>query len=133
MLRSLSSPANGCTSIATASPITRTVDDAAAVYDTDLVVKVKEPQPAELPLLIQCSKAAGIRPRIGARVKLSSRVSGHWNASEEAARIRLLVPGWPACDWFVDGMPRDVGSRYGTSACGLTPNSEGVTNLIRHR
>lgn len=37
--------------------------------------------PAELPLLIQCSKAAGIRPRIGARVKLSSRVSGHWNAT----------------------------------------------------
>lgn len=37
--------------------------------------------PAELPLLIQCAKQAGIRPRIGARVKLSSRVSGHWNAT----------------------------------------------------
>ncbi len=37
--------------------------------------------PAELPLLIQCAKQAGVRPRLGARVKLSSRVSGHWNAT----------------------------------------------------
>ena len=37
-----------------------------------------------------------------------------------AARICLLVPGWPARDWFADGMLRDAESRYGTSACGLT-------------
>ena len=37
--------------------------------------------PAELPLLIDCAQQAGIRPRIGARVKLSSQVSGHWNAT----------------------------------------------------
>ncbi len=37
--------------------------------------------PAELPLLIRCGQQAGIRPRIGARVKLSSQVSGHWNAT----------------------------------------------------
>ena len=37
--------------------------------------------PAELPLLIKCSEAMGIRPRIGARIKLSSTVGGHWNAT----------------------------------------------------
>ncbi|MFZ5652936.1 MAG: biosynthetic arginine decarboxylase [Pseudomonadota bacterium] len=37
--------------------------------------------PAELPLLIRCGQRAGIRPRMGARVKLSSQVSGHWNAT----------------------------------------------------
>ncbi len=35
--------------------------------------------PTELPIIIERSKALGIRPKIGVRVKLSSRVSGLWN------------------------------------------------------
>ena len=35
--------------------------------------------PAEVPLLIECSKRTGVRPLLGARVKLASRVGGHWN------------------------------------------------------
>lgn len=35
--------------------------------------------PAEIPLLIQCSHRSGVRPRIGVRVKLASRVGGHWS------------------------------------------------------
>jgi arginine decarboxylase len=35
--------------------------------------------PAEIPLLIECSKRSGVRPQLGARVKLASRVGGHWN------------------------------------------------------
>ena len=37
--------------------------------------------PPELPLIIERSKALGIEPMIGMRVKMSSRISGHWNSS----------------------------------------------------
>ncbi|MEH6628270.1 MAG: biosynthetic arginine decarboxylase [Motiliproteus sp.] len=35
--------------------------------------------PTELPIIIERSKALGIRPKIGVRVKLSSKVGGLWN------------------------------------------------------
>jgi arginine decarboxylase len=35
--------------------------------------------PTELPTMLSCSETLGIRPRIGVRVKLSSRVGGLWN------------------------------------------------------
>lgn len=35
--------------------------------------------PAELPIIIESSRAMGIRPMIGVRTKLFSHVSGHWN------------------------------------------------------
>lgn len=37
--------------------------------------------PAELPIIIKSSKAMGIRPIIGVRTKLFSKVSGHWNST----------------------------------------------------
>lgn len=37
--------------------------------------------PAELPIIIERSKALGIAPTIGVRVKMTSRVSGHWNST----------------------------------------------------
>ncbi len=37
--------------------------------------------PTELPIIIERSNALGIRPKIGVRVKLSSKVSGMWNAT----------------------------------------------------
>jgi arginine decarboxylase len=37
--------------------------------------------PTELPIVLETSKALGIRPMLGARVKLASRVSGAWNES----------------------------------------------------
>jgi len=36
--------------------------------------------PAELPIILERSKALGIRPLIGARIKSSVVVEGHWNA-----------------------------------------------------
>ena len=48
--------------------------------------------PAEIPLLINCSKATGIRPHIGVRVKLASRVGGHWNATSGDRSIFGLNP-----------------------------------------
>ena len=33
---------------------------------------------AELPIIIECSRRLNIRPRIGARMKLSTKVDGHW-------------------------------------------------------
>jgi arginine decarboxylase len=36
--------------------------------------------PAELPIILERSKALGIRPLIGARIKSSVIVEGHWNA-----------------------------------------------------
>jgi len=44
-------------------------------YQCLLVVET----PAELPILLACAAEAGVRPRIGVRVKLSSRVGGLWN------------------------------------------------------
>ncbi|HEY5717923.1 MAG TPA: biosynthetic arginine decarboxylase, partial [Motiliproteus sp.] len=37
--------------------------------------------PTELPIIVERSEALGIRPMIGVRVKLSSKVSGLWNAT----------------------------------------------------
>lgn len=37
--------------------------------------------PTELPIILERSRALGIRPLIGVRVKLASVVSGHWNAT----------------------------------------------------
>lgn len=35
--------------------------------------------PSEIPLIIKQSQRLGIRPQLGVRVKLASKVSGHWN------------------------------------------------------
>ncbi len=35
--------------------------------------------PKELPIIIECSKALGIEPLLGVRIKLSSMVEGYWN------------------------------------------------------
>jgi arginine decarboxylase len=37
--------------------------------------------PSELPIILERSRALGIRPLIGVRVKLASIVGGHWNAT----------------------------------------------------
>ncbi|MDZ7924958.1 MAG: biosynthetic arginine decarboxylase [Marinagarivorans sp.] len=37
--------------------------------------------PSELPIILERSRALGIKPLIGARVKLASMVGGHWNAT----------------------------------------------------
>lgn len=37
--------------------------------------------PTELPIILKRSRALGIRPLIGVRVKLASMVGGHWNAT----------------------------------------------------
>lgn len=37
--------------------------------------------PSELPLVIERAQRLGVRPRLGVRVKLSSRAGGHWDAS----------------------------------------------------
>lgn len=37
--------------------------------------------PTELPILLERSRALGIKPHIGIRVKLASMVGGHWNAT----------------------------------------------------
>jgi arginine decarboxylase len=37
--------------------------------------------PTELPIVLETSRALGIRPMLGVRVKLASRVSGAWNES----------------------------------------------------
>lgn len=37
--------------------------------------------PAELPIIIERSKALGVEPHIGVRVKMTTKVSGHWNTT----------------------------------------------------
>lgn len=37
--------------------------------------------PSELPIIIERSRALGIEPRIGVRVKMTSQMSGHWNTT----------------------------------------------------
>ncbi len=37
--------------------------------------------PNELPIIIERSKALGIEPRIGVRVKMTTQISGHWNST----------------------------------------------------
>jgi arginine decarboxylase len=44
------------------------------------VVLVVE-KPSELPLILQISRKAGVRPRIGIRSRLATRGAGHWEAS----------------------------------------------------
>ena len=46
-------------------------------YDCFFVVET----PAELPIIIERSKALGIQPKIGVRAKMTSQVSGHWNST----------------------------------------------------
>ena len=46
-------------------------------YNCVLVIE----SPKELPTILGASEALGIRPRIGVRIKLSSRVGGLWNES----------------------------------------------------
>ncbi len=48
--------------------------------------------PAEIPLLISSSKATGVRPCIGVRAKLVSKVGGHWNATSGDRSIFGLNP-----------------------------------------
>ncbi len=37
--------------------------------------------PSELPIIVESSQAMGVRPVIGVRAKLFSKISGHWNAT----------------------------------------------------
>lgn len=37
--------------------------------------------PSELPIIIERSKALGVEPAIGVRVKMTTQVSGHWNST----------------------------------------------------
>lgn len=37
--------------------------------------------PTEVPIILACSKALGIEPIIGVRIKTTTRVSGHWNST----------------------------------------------------
>ena len=37
--------------------------------------------PAELPVILECSRRLGVRPILGLRVKLASKVGGYWNES----------------------------------------------------
>lgn len=48
--------------------------------------------PAEVRLIIEQSRALGIRPRIGVRMKLSAKVDGHWAADSGDQSIFGLSP-----------------------------------------
>ncbi len=49
--------------------------------------------PSEIPLIIKVSERLGIRPQLGVRVKLSSKVSGHWNnTSGDSSVFGLSTP-----------------------------------------
>ncbi|MEO0852024.1 MAG: biosynthetic arginine decarboxylase, partial [Cyanobacteria bacterium J06648_11] len=37
--------------------------------------------PAELPIIIERSRALGVEPALGIRIKMSTKVSGHWNST----------------------------------------------------
>jgi arginine decarboxylase len=37
--------------------------------------------PTELPIIIERSKALGIEPTMGVRIKMASKISGHWNST----------------------------------------------------
>jgi arginine decarboxylase len=41
--------------------------------------------PTELPIILEASKRLGVRPMLGVRVKLASKVAGHWNESAVTA------------------------------------------------
>jgi arginine decarboxylase len=44
------------------------------------VIVVAE-MPGEVPLILECARRLGVMPRLGVRVKLSSRAGGHWTDS----------------------------------------------------
>jgi arginine decarboxylase len=46
-------------------------------YDCFFVIET----PSELPIIIERSKSMNIRPKMGVRVKMVSKVSGHWNST----------------------------------------------------
>ncbi len=48
--------------------------------------------PAEVPIIIERSRALGIRPLIGVRMKLSAKVDGHWAADSGEQSIFGLTP-----------------------------------------
>ncbi|MCW8195373.1 biosynthetic arginine decarboxylase [Proteobacteria bacterium 005FR1] len=48
--------------------------------------------PAEIPIIIERSKAMGIRPLIGVRMKLSAKVDGYWAADSGDQSIFGLTP-----------------------------------------
>lgn len=48
--------------------------------------------PAELPILLACAEQTGVRPRIGARIKLASRVGGLWNETSGDRSLFGLTP-----------------------------------------
>ena len=48
--------------------------------------------PEEIPLIVAESRAMGVRPAIGVRVKLSSKVDGHWQADSGDRSIFGLSP-----------------------------------------
>ncbi|MBX2857556.1 MAG: biosynthetic arginine decarboxylase [Cellvibrionaceae bacterium] len=60
----------------------------------------------ELPIIIERSKAMGIQPYIGVRVKMTSAVSGHWNSTSgdrsvfglTASQLIQVVDTLKACD-----------------------------------
>jgi arginine decarboxylase len=62
--------------------------------------------PTELPIVLETSRALGIRPMLGVRVKLASRVSGAWNESSgdrsifglTTSQIVELIDGLKAAD-----------------------------------
>ncbi|SUO96955.1 biosynthetic arginine decarboxylase [Suttonella ornithocola] len=62
--------------------------------------------PAELPIIVESSKAMGIRPMIGVRAKLFSHVSGHWNLTSgdksmfglNAAQLVDVIDGLKAAE-----------------------------------
>ena len=47
---------------------------------------------AELPVIIQCSKAMNVKPQIGVRMKLSTKVDGHWAQDSGEQSIFGLTP-----------------------------------------
>ena len=52
--------------------------------------------PTELPIILEESRRLGIRPMLGVRVKLSSRVGGNWHESSGDRSIFGLTPSDPS-------------------------------------
>jgi len=49
--------------------------------------------PTELPIIIQRSQKLGIKPNIGVRVKMTSKVGGHWNSTSGDRSVFGLTTG----------------------------------------
>lgn len=47
----------------------------------------------EVPIIIERSKALGVKPNIGVRVKMTSKVGGHWSATSGDRSVFGLTPG----------------------------------------